>query len=252
MIAIPMASPVRSGRGAIIGHDRRAHQLSWRRCSCGTGDGISDHCTAYFTTRRGYLAELFPHQRAGHVIGRGWAFVTRWLPLQGLCPSTWSSLGVLFSVLLFSGHVSALAESRIAGRASVIDGDTIEIRGQRIRLFGIDAPESSQLCTVDAKPWRCGQQAAQALDKKISARPVVCIERDRDRYSRVVAVCSVGSESVNAWLVREGWALAYRQYSSDYVADEDDARKARKGIWRGSFVPPWDWRREQRQRGPSK
>lgn len=151
-------------------------------------------------------------------------------------------------VLTLFGPISA-AQADMSGRASVIDGDTIEIRGQRIRLFGIDAPESSQLCTANAKSWRCGQQAAQALDRKIGARPVQCVERDRDRYRRIVAVCSVGGESLNAWLVREGWALAYRHYSSDYVVDEEVARKARKGMWRGSFVPPWDWRRDQRQRG---
>jgi len=137
----------------------------------------------------------------------------------------------LATVLLFLfAALASAAHAEIVGRASVIDGDTIEIHGQRIRLFGIDAPESAQLCLAEDRRWRCGQQAALALDERITGRPVACREKDRDRYGRIVAVCRAGDEDLNAWLVAKGWALAYRRYSTDYVDEEAAAGAARKGI----------------------
>jgi len=136
--------------------------------------------------------------------------------------------------------------AEVAGRASVIDGDTLEIHGQRIRLFGIDAPENAQLCLAGGQRWRCGQQAALALDDKIAGRSFTCEEKDRDRYARIVAVCHLAGEDLNAWLVAEGWALAYRQYSTAYVDEEEAASAAGKGIWRGMFVAPWEWRQGKR------
>jgi endonuclease YncB( thermonuclease family) len=136
-----------------------------------------------------------------------------------------------------------------SGVASVIDGDTIEIHGQRIRLHGIDAPESSQPCDLAGKPWRCGQAAANALAEHIGRRPVTCEPRDRDRYGRLVAACSVGGANISAWMVTEGWAVAYRRYSQDFVADEATARAAKRGIWRSTFVLPWEWRAQRRAGG---
>ena len=131
----------------------------------------------------------------------------------------------------------------IIGRASVIDGDTIEIDGERIRLFGIDAPESRQTCTdAQGTTYRCGQRAAQALDDQISEGVVTCVPRDRDRYGRVVAVCSAHGEDLSAWMATRGWALAFRRYSDDYVPAEDLARRHGAGMWSGQFVPPWEWR----------
>ena len=134
----------------------------------------------------------------------------------------------------------------LAGVASVIDGDTIEIHGQRIRFHGIDAPESAQLCKdAQGKDYRCGQRAALALSDRIGRRPVTCEQRDVDRYKRVVAVCRAGPEDLNGWLVLEGWAMAYRQYSADYAAHEGEARSAGRGIWSGEFTPPWEWRKKR-------
>jgi len=131
----------------------------------------------------------------------------------------------------------------VQGTATVIDGDTIEIRGQRIRLDAIDAPESSQLCLDAAgKRYRCGQKSAFALADMIGRSVVSCQPKGRDRYRRVVAVCFKGATSVNAWMVAQGWAVAFRKYGIDYIGEEDTARFARRGIWAGSFQMPWDWR----------
>ena len=129
----------------------------------------------------------------------------------------------------------------------MVDGDTLEIGGTRIRLFGIDAPERGQSCQAGGELWICGGLAKLRLQDRISGRRVVCEERDRDRYGRIVAVCRAGGEDLNAWMVSEGWALAYRRYSEAYVDEEARAKSARAGVWRGEFVPPWDWRRDTRQ-----
>ena len=142
--------------------------------------------------------------------------------------------------------LAAPALADVAGVASVIDGDTLEIHGQRIRLHGIDAPESRQLCHRDGKPWQCGKDAANALADKIARRPVACEDLGRDRYKRIIAKCAVAGEDLGKWMVVNGWALAYRGYSLDYVDEEADAQAARRGIWAGELVKPWKWRRGKR------
>jgi endonuclease YncB( thermonuclease family) len=159
---------------------------------------------------------------------------------------TENPLGTLTNI---SQQVAADNSKPIAGRASVIDGDTLEIHGIRIRLHGIDAPESGQFCSVGGKKTRCGQQAALALADRIGTSNVSCDPRDRDRYNRVVAVCFAGDEDLNAWMVSVGWAMAYRYYSTAYVPQEDKASASKLGIWQGDFVPPWDWRRGTRLAG---
>ena len=131
----------------------------------------------------------------------------------------------------------------VAGRAVVIDGDTIDVDGSRIRLYGIDAPESQQTCRAEGRRWACGEQATHALTDRIGSQTVQCEERDRDSYGRIVAVCQLAGQDLNAWLVAQGWALAYRRFSEAYVTEEAAAEAAGLGIWRGQFVAPWDWRR---------
>lgn len=155
---------------------------------------------------------------------------------------------VAFALALISSFVVAPAFA-IEGVPSVIDGDTLDIRGQRIRLFGIDAPEGRQTCQRDGKAWRCGQQAALALSDKIARRSVKCEQRDRDRYRRIVAVCFLNGEDLNGWMVREGWAVDYRRYSKGrYAGAEAEARADKRGIWSGKFEKPWAWRKRKKYR----
>jgi endonuclease YncB( thermonuclease family) len=138
----------------------------------------------------------------------------------------------------------------VTGQASVIDADTIEIHGERIRLVGVDAPESGQKC-LDARgaQYRCGTVAANALDAWINRNPVTCNAEGRDRYQRLLAACTVRGVSVQEWLVTNGYAIAYRSYSMAYVPAEQRARTAKAGVWAGRFVEPWNWRRGQRLAG---
>lgn len=149
-------------------------------------------------------------------------------------------LGLLSLFLLF---LPAFGQG-LVGRASVVDGDTLEVHGQRIRLWGIDTVESSQTCLDSrGKPWPCGRRAAFALADFIGQSPVACTPKDTDRYGRVVAVCVVKGVELNRWLVEEGWALAYLQYGGAvYLEAQREAERAKRGIWQGSFVPPWEYR----------
>jgi endonuclease YncB( thermonuclease family) len=100
--------------------------------------------------------------------------------------------------------------------------------------------------------WRCGQQASFALADRIERATVRCEQRDVDRYGRIVAVCFKGAEDLNCWMVANGWAVAYRRYSLDYVADEDEAHHRQINIWSGEFEMPWDWRRQNQHRWRSR
>jgi endonuclease YncB( thermonuclease family) len=136
----------------------------------------------------------------------------------------------------------------IAGRASVIDADTVEIHGQRIRIFGVDAPEKRQPCfDADGVKWSCGQRSALLVSEFIRDRPVQCRSKDHDRYGRVVAQCWVAGVDIGEWLVSNGLAVAYRRYASDYIGAEQGAKNRHAGIWSGRFDLPWEWRRQQRE-----
>lgn len=130
----------------------------------------------------------------------------------------------------------------------VIDGDTLAIGDERIRLFGIDAPEANQLCSIGGQAVRCGDQATAELTMLLRDRRPTCEPRSRDRNNRVVAVCSVDGRDIARHMVASGWAVAFRRYSDDYVADEASARAARRGVWQGDFTSPDEWRAEQRAR----
>ena len=134
-----------------------------------------------------------------------------------------------------------------ASRVRVIDADTVDIDGVRWRLHGIDAPESRQTCRAWGRTWNCGAAATAALMSR--AEGMSCEGSDTDRYGRSIGVCSSGGVDLNAWLVANGLALAYRRYAEDYVDEEAEARAERRGVHSGAFVAPWDWRSGDRLGG---
>lgn len=133
----------------------------------------------------------------------------------------------------------------IKGLAGAVDGDSLAIAGQRVNLWGIDAPEVRQQCTSPEGPVPCGVMAMDRLQGLVENAEVECQVRDRDREGRFVAVCTVPSADLSAALVRDGWAMAYRKYSTNYVDEEDSARMDRRGMWAYEFVAPEDWRSKQ-------
>ncbi|MFB9264653.1 thermonuclease family protein [Bradyrhizobium erythrophlei] len=144
-------------------------------------------------------------------------------------------------LVLFGGSASA---NDLTGQASVIDGDTLEIHGTRIRLWGIDAPEADQLCRgEDSLQYRCGATAANKLATFIGSRPVHCLQKDIDRYGRIVATCTIDAVDLAEWLVAEGLALDWPQFSRGrYGSPQQAAQQASRGMWAGSYVEPWRYR----------
>ena len=141
----------------------------------------------------------------------------------------------------------AEAQAEIVGKVRVIDGDTLEVGGRPVTLFGLDAPEEGQTCIVAGKPWTCGRDAAFALAFETAEHWVRCAESGQtDENGIPLAVCRVGPYDLGALIVRKGWALADRRQSTHYAADEDAARAAAAGIWQGTFDAPWDWRARHR------
>lgn len=158
----------------------------------------------------------------------------------------------LGAALRFAGMVIIVvcgidaARADVIGEALVIDGDTLQVATERIRLHGIDAPEAKQVCGAGRAAWPCGRMAADGLVAAIESQPVRCIGNKRDRYGRLLAVCHAGPVDLNGAMVRAGWALAYRRYAKDYVPQEIEARAESRGMWRGSFEAPWNWRKAER------
>jgi len=151
----------------------------------------------------------------------------------------------LLSLTLISAAEMLKVEVRvIEGKAKIIDGDTIVVEGNRVRLHGIDAPESKQLCNnLLGTSYNCGQVATFRLAELIGEGAVRCEVRTKDRYNRLVAVCFLNGLNLNEQLVFEGLALAYRKYSMDFVHSENIAKLNVSGLWDGEFVKPWEWRR---------
>jgi endonuclease YncB( thermonuclease family) len=199
--------------------------------------------------------------RGWHVTGAGTGLRRRpWAPRVARRPRRWSVRALLaLLVLAILAGIGALRDGRldlglpapvaadasITGRASVIDGDTLEIQGARIRILDIDAPESRQTCTAtDGAAWRCGQKAALALADWVGARTVSCATDGKDRYGRWLARCAVGGDDLGQWMARSGWAAPYRDCKCEVIRNAaDEAKAARVGIWAGTFQMPWDWRK---------
>jgi endonuclease YncB( thermonuclease family) len=132
----------------------------------------------------------------------------------------------------------------LARQAVIIDGDTLEIHGPRVRLWGIDAPESNQLCGGDdSLHYRCGARAANELAAMVDRHLMICQPVSLDRYGRTVASCAVNGTDVAEWLVRQGLASDWARYSHGrYAKAESDARRHERGIRAGSYVQPWQFR----------
>ena len=130
----------------------------------------------------------------------------------------------------------------------VIDGDTIHIGKLKYRFFGIDAPEIKQICEKDNTKIQCGVIAKSVLKNKIADKIPECIVKDKDRYQRLVAECFIGKESLSRFMVREGYAVAYTQYSKDFIEDEKYAKENKLGIWSMSFQIPSEYRKSLRNK----
>ena len=147
------------------------------------------------------------------------------------------TLYFFFGLLIFS---SANSDQLI-----VTDGDTIRIGDERIRFSGIDAPEIKQTCIYQEIEFKCGEFSKNLLIEKISNQQVSCIRESTDQYGRTLAECFVGKESLSSYLVREGYAFAYRKYSNKFILDEEYAQSKGNGMWSMDFMFPWDFRKSQ-------
>lgn len=153
--------------------------------------------------------------------------------------------GVLVVPLIgFSSGVSTAQKGDVfTGEVRIVDGDTIVVGTTRVRLEGIDAPESTQTCNRrHSGTWRCGEYATRHLVRLIGANPVHCNDMGLDKYGRTLGRCFAGNVNLNAEMVRSGYAWAFVRYSQAYVAEEAEARRAGAGIWQGEAMPAWDYR----------
>ena len=158
---------------------------------------------------------------------------------------------IIIFLFLFS---SSLAEE-IHGIPKIVDGDTVHIDNYKFRLEGIDAPEIRQTCKKESfkisstigftfyEDYECGKVSREKLAAKINDSEIKCIFISKDRYQRYIATCFKGKTNLNRWMVRNGYAIAYKRYSKDYVPDEDFAKEKKLGLWQGKFTRPEKWRK---------
>ena len=150
----------------------------------------------------------------------------------------------LFIFSFFLSTILIASEKKI----QVIDGDTIHIGKLKYRFFGIDAPEIKQICEKDNTKIQCGVIAKSVLKNKIADKIPECIVKDKDRYQRLVAECFIGKESLSRFMVRQGYAVAYSQYSKDFIEDEKYAKENKLGIWSMNFQTPSEYRKSLRNK----
>lgn len=146
---------------------------------------------------------------------------------------------ILAALALVAARGSWEPPQTLAGTARVVDGDSLVVNGQRVRLAGIDAPELEQTCIRDGTGYACGRDARGALERLTRAGAVTCRYHETDRYGRLLGYCEAGGVDLNREMVRGGWALAY----GDFTGAEREARQESRGIWTGDFERPQEWRR---------
>ncbi len=151
---------------------------------------------------------------------------------------------IIFSIFFFYSNI--LFAKTIIGKAKVIDGDTIHINKDKIRLYGIDAPEKNQKCIIDNNKWECGKQSSIELKKIINNQIIKCETMNIDKYNRYIAICYSKNLNINQIMVKNGWAIAYRYYSKDYIAEENYAKKNNFGIWKSKFEEPYLFRKKNK------
>ena len=162
------------------------------------------------------------------------------------------SLRIIIFFLIFLSDTIA---EEISGVPKIVDGDTVHINDNKFRLEGIDAPEMRQQCKKVSlkisfiigftfyKDYSCGKVSKEKLINKISGSEIKCIFTTKDRYKRYIATCYKEKTNLNQWMVRNGYAIAYRRYSEKYVPDEDFAKENKLGLWQGKFMNPEKWRK---------
>jgi len=148
------------------------------------------------------------------------------------------------AIVLLLISTSAYA-GEVEGEASAIDGDSLNTQ---IRIFGIDTPEPGQICKdAQAREYACGQVASDALTRLVRDKIISCKVKTRDRYGRPVAICYADDVDLGGVIVNQGLAVAFRRYSDKYVAHEQRARAAKRGLWAGTFELPWEYREHRRK-----
>ena len=152
----------------------------------------------------------------------------------------------MFALVACLGLAAPAQAQSVTGPAEAVDGDSLVINGQMIRLYGIDAPEALQPCHRGGSTWQCGLEAKNQLAMLIALGPVTCHGRDVDAYKRMVAICDVDGIQINQSMVEAGWATAYGRFGNDYARAEADAKAYRLGIWDSEFVAPEAFRAAKR------
>jgi endonuclease YncB( thermonuclease family) len=152
---------------------------------------------------------------------------------------------ILLSAAACVALATPVAAEVVSGPARAIGGDSLNVDGREVRLFGIDAPEATQQCARNGEAWACGQEAAEQLAALVVAGPVTCQGDEVDQYGRLVAVCQAGRFDINRTVVEYGYAVAFREYSDAYVRYEQQARASSLGIWASTFDLPENYRLAQ-------
>ena len=159
---------------------------------------------------------------------------------------------VVRAIAVLAVFLAPASGDAMAGFARVVDGDILQISGQRVRLFGLDAPEMTQTCRTEQNvSWACGAWISARLKARLRNHRVTCEGHEKDRYGRLIARCSVDGADIGGWLVGNGFAFAYRRYSRAYVPAETRARARELGLWSGTAQEPALYRHQRRRGSPS-